>query len=52
MGQTDLTWPEPDASLLDLLPRGRPVSAPEVLFKKIEDAQVAEWAERFGGGDA
>ena len=28
---------------------GRPVRAPEVLFKKIEDAQVAEWTERFGG---
>jgi methionyl-tRNA synthetase len=52
VGQTDLTWPEPDAALLDVLPRGRPVSAPEVLFKKIEDAQVAEWAERFGGGEA
>jgi methionyl-tRNA synthetase len=51
VGQTDLTWPEPDAALLDVLPRGRPVSAPEVLFKKIEDVQVAEWAERFGGGE-
>src|SRR5690606_18302523 len=42
VGQTDLSWPEPGAALLDVLPRGRPVSAPEVLFRKIEDAQVAE----------
>ena len=51
VGQIDLTWPEPDAALLDVLTRGAPVSAPEVLFRKIEDAQVAEWAERFGGGE-
>ncbi len=23
---------------------------PDVLFRKIEDADVAAWAERFGGG--
>jgi len=44
------TWPlASDASLLDSLPRGRTVRAPEVLFKKIEDDQVAEWKEQFGG---
>jgi methionyl-tRNA synthetase len=43
-------WPESDgAAELDRLPRGRAVRAPEVLFRKIEDAQIAEWAERFGG---
>ena len=26
------------------------ITPPEVLFQKIEDAQVAEWTERFGGG--
>lgn len=52
VGQTDLSWPDAGADLLDALPRGRAVSAPEVLFRKIEDAQVAEWAERFGGGEA
>ena len=35
---------------LDALPRGHAVRAPDVLFAKIEDVQVAEWAERFGGG--
>ncbi len=47
-----LPWPDqPAAQELDRLPAGRPVSAPEVLFRKIEDAQVAAWAERFGGAD-
>ena len=27
-------------------------AAQGVLFAKIEDAQVAEWSERFGGADA
>ncbi len=41
-------WPE-GADLLNALEPGRKVAAPEVLFRKIEDAQVAEWRERFGG---
>jgi len=43
-------WPEPDAAL-EILPPGRAVKAPEVLFRKIEDAQVAEWIARFGGAE-
>jgi methionyl-tRNA synthetase len=42
---------EDSAGVLDALPRGHPVSAPDVLFAKIEDDQVAEWAARFGGGE-
>jgi methionyl-tRNA synthetase len=43
-------WPALDGSpVLDVLPRGRAVRAPDVLFKKVEDGQVAEWRERFGG---
>ncbi len=38
------------AALLDALPHGMAISPPEVLFQKIEDTQVAEWTERFGGG--
>jgi methionyl-tRNA synthetase len=46
-------WPALDGDgVLDILPPGRPVKAPEVLFKKVEDAQVAEWRERFGGPEA
>jgi len=45
------SWPQAgDAGLLDALPRGLPITPPEVLFRKIEDADVAAWAERFGGG--
>ncbi|WP_426051607.1 methionine--tRNA ligase [Brevundimonas sp. SL161] len=49
VGETDLSWPAPNAALLDQLPRGQTVAAAEVLFRKIEDVQVAEWSERFGG---
>ncbi|MBR7620283.1 methionine--tRNA ligase [Phenylobacterium sp. 20VBR1] len=43
-------WPTGEgAAVLDILPAGRPVAAPEVLFKKIENDQVAAWLERFGG---
>jgi methionyl-tRNA synthetase len=44
-------WPDPDRAL-DILTPGQTVKAPEVLFRKIEDTQVAEWRERFGGPEA
>ncbi|WP_304218910.1 hypothetical protein [Phenylobacterium aquaticum] len=28
------------------------MKAPDVLFRKVEDAQVTEWVERFGGAEA
>lgn len=37
------------AALLDTLPRGQAITPPDVLFQKIEDAQIAEWTDRFGG---
>jgi methionyl-tRNA synthetase len=44
-------WPNAtDRSLFDVLPRGLTITPPDVLFKKIEDEQVAEWAQRFGAG--
>ena len=43
-------WPlASDSGLLDALPRGMSINPPDVLFKKIEDADVAAWTERFGG---
>jgi methionyl-tRNA synthetase len=43
-------WPAQDGQgLLQILEPGRKVQAPEVLFRKVEDAQVAEWRARFGG---
>jgi methionyl-tRNA synthetase len=46
-------WPDlTGEGLLTALPPGRPVKAPDVLFKKVEDDQVAEWRNRFGGPEA
>jgi len=46
-------WPSVDGAVeLARLEPGRPVRAPEVLFRKIEDAQLTEWALRFGGAEA
>ncbi|WP_310540542.1 methionine--tRNA ligase, partial [Phenylobacterium sp.] len=46
-------WPSGEgAALLGVLPVGRAITAPEVLFKKVENEQVAEWRERFGGPEA
>ncbi|WP_374659410.1 methionine--tRNA ligase [Phenylobacterium sp.] len=43
-------WPTGEGpAVLDILPAGRKVAAPEVLFKKVENEQVAEWLARFGG---
>jgi methionyl-tRNA synthetase len=45
-------WPGADGRTeLGRIPAGRKVSAPEVLFRKVEDAQIAEWSERFGGAE-
>ena len=44
-------WPDA-ASALDLLPAGREVRAPDVLFRKIEAEQVEAWRQRFGGPEA
>ncbi|MEO0983787.1 MAG: methionine--tRNA ligase [Pseudomonadota bacterium] len=46
-------WPNAaDAeALLDALPHGLEITPPPVLFQKIEDAQVAEWTERFAGAE-
>ncbi len=44
-------WPGVDmAAELSHVAPGAAVRAPEVLFRKVDDAQLAEWAMRFGGG--
>jgi methionyl-tRNA synthetase len=44
------TWPGADiAAEFSQLPPGRRITTPPVLFRKIEDADVAEWTERFAG---
>ena len=46
-------WPElAGEGTLAILEPGRAIRAPEVLFRKVEDAQAAEWLERFGGVQA
>jgi len=43
-------WPQGDAkTLLSALEPGQGFKPAEILFAKIEDDQVAEWTERFGG---
>jgi methionyl-tRNA synthetase len=43
-------WPlASDDAILSALPPGLSIRAPDLLFTKIEDADVAAWAERFGG---
>ena len=45
-------WPSNDAKTeLGSLTVGAPVTVPEVLFKKIEDEQIADWTARFGGAE-
>jgi methionyl-tRNA synthetase len=52
LGETwPVDWPSPGArTVLGRIPAGRPFTTPPVLFKKIEEADVAAWSERFGGG--
>ncbi len=45
-----IPWPGgPMTEELDQLEAGHPIQAPDVLFAKITDEQVAEWKARFGG---
>jgi len=46
------TWPSADGKAeLSRLKVGAALTTPEVLFRKIEDDQLAEWAARFGGAE-
>ncbi len=53
LGEPEPTqWPDLADGLPMFLTVGAPIRAPDVLFRKIEDAQVSEWRERFGGPEA
>ena len=41
-------WPGSAKEALNFLKPGSEISLPDVLFKKIEDEQLAEWREKFG----
>lgn len=45
-------WPKPElgSALLQILPAGHGFEVPDLLFKKIEDSDVAAWTTQFGGG--
>jgi methionyl-tRNA synthetase len=43
-----LSWP---TAVTDTLQPAAAISVPDVLFAKIEETQVAEWTQRFGGAD-
>lgn len=44
-------WPlASDDAILNALPHGLAIAAPDLLFVKIEDDDVMAWSERFGGG--
>jgi len=44
------SWPTgPMGKFLDSLEAGQPIRAPDVLFAKITEEQLAEWKARFGG---
>jgi methionyl-tRNA synthetase len=46
-------WPSLDGRTeLSRLDPGRVVHTPDVLFRKVEEADVAAWTERFGGAEA
>ncbi|HVN02180.1 MAG TPA: methionine--tRNA ligase [Caulobacteraceae bacterium] len=46
-------WPGDDvAAELARIPAGRKIAVPPVLFRKIEDSELASWAERFKGEEA
>jgi methionyl-tRNA synthetase len=45
-------WPSNHgAAELSKLTVGQAIKVPEVLFKKIDDDQIAEWTARFGGAE-
>ena len=52
VGETyPLAWPSLDAEAeLARIEPGRKITTPPVLFRKIEDGDIALWTERFGGG--
>ncbi len=48
-----IPWPEGTmAEFLDALDAGQAIRAPDVLFAKITEEQIAEWTARFGGTES
>lgn len=49
LGEQVDRWP--DGAELDLLPAGARFEVPDVLFRKIDDDDIAAWQERFGASE-
>ncbi len=45
-------WPSNVKDNMSALETGAPLPAPEILFKKIEDEQITEWIDTFGGAES
>ncbi len=49
--QSNRSWDFGDiAGLINALPEGTAIKAPDVLFTKIEESDIAEWTAQYGGG--
>ncbi len=49
LGCDDWSWPEDASAALRLLEPGHGFSVPDMLFRKITDAERDDWAQRFSG---
>ena len=49
--EPEFSWPSSMKEALGKTKAGEKIQTPDVLFKKIEDAQVEEWVSQFGGED-
>ena len=49
LGIGDAGWPDDVPAALDLLPPGQAFAVPEVMFRKIADAEREDWRRRFAG---
>ena len=50
VADSPLRWTAtPAAALLDELPRGTPIAHLPLLFRRIEEVEIADWSARFGG---
>ncbi len=49
MNITDAGWPDDVRAALEALPAGHAFNTPDVLFRKITDAECEEWQARFAG---
>jgi hypothetical protein len=52
MSPEQARWPQNTAEGLTTLSVGAPFETPENLFTKLDDAHIADWEARFGGGGA